>query len=77
MTSVSDTHGNYKIVPCLGLAWANLIHTRIQIHRTDENLIESPLIIRKMEVIFSPDLPPNTAEFLIATEGIVDVPIVS
>lgn len=62
-----EDNGQNKVVPCLGLAWSNLVTTRIQIHR---NRLSD---IREFEIIFSPELPQTTAKFLISEEGIVDV----
>lgn len=67
------------------MAWSNLVSTRIQIHKTDDVYIynafdehnakidEIPLTVRKFEILFSPDLAPNCAEFLISPEGVIDV----
>lgn len=46
--------------------------TRLQIHRT--NKLYKELAVRRMDVIFSSDLPQSSAEFLVTTEGITDVP---
>lgn len=34
-SAINSESSNQKVVPCLGLAWANLVGTRIQIHRTN------------------------------------------
>lgn len=72
------------MVPCLGLAWSNLVTTRIQIHKKKEIVpfnitqdqattsTQNPLIIRKFEIIFSPELPQSSTEFAITEEGVVN-----
>ncbi|XP_030747853.1 DNA repair protein XRCC3 isoform X2 [Sitophilus oryzae] len=52
--------------PCLGLAWANNVVTRLSIQRTCNN-------VRSFQVIFSPDLPPLTTNFIIESDGLNSV----
>lgn len=70
--------------PSLGLAWSNLVTTRIQIDKTSDssnipsinqagNIVEKCIPIRKCKVIFAPDLPKASSTFMITTDGIVDV----
>lgn len=85
--------GDNRLKPALGLAWANLVSTRIKVHRTSRvyverndvssNLTQSlsasggpniSLTIRQMEVVFSPEVAPGYADFLISPEGVLDVP---
>lgn len=80
-----DSSAN-QLIPCLGLAWSNLVNTRFQIHKTkeclkyhefdenDEQTEELVLTVRKFDVIFSPELSSITTEFLISPEGVIDVP---
>lgn len=85
VTSVIDNDNTNKLIPCLGLAWSNLVTTRFQIQRTDEcflhrgidddgDVVEYPLTVRKFETIFSPNLPSLATEFLITADGVVNVP---
>lgn len=88
VTSVigSNVQGDDKVIPCLGLAWSNLVTHRFQIHKTNDffehhsfdetgRIIEKlHLTTRKFEINFSPELPPKSVEFLISPEGIVDIP---
>lgn len=88
-----DVSGDNRLKPALGLAWANLISTRIKIHRTSrvyvarnisDNITQSlsgysggttmSLTIRQMEIVFSPEVAPGYADFLISPEGLGDVP---
>lgn len=92
-----DVSGDNRLKPALGLAWANLVSTRIKIHRTNRvyvarnnisgNVTQSlsgysyssgepslRLTIRQMEVVFSPEIAPGYADFLISPDGLMDVP---
>lgn len=88
-----DVSGDNRLKPALGLAWANLVSTRIKIHRTSrvyvarnnisDNITQSlsgcsggPTMnpIRQIEVVFSPEVAPGYADFLISPEGLVDIP---
>lgn len=68
MTSSLKTSRNQ---PSLGLAWSNLVTTRILVRKTDK--VQNQIPIRSFEVIFSPELPRNIAEFIITENGICDV----
>lgn len=71
-------------IPCLGLAWSNLVTSRIMIRKmskfassqpngnesTNQN---SPIQIRDVELVFSPEMPHGHAEFIITENGIKDV----
>ncbi|KAG4075581.1 hypothetical protein HA402_003406 [Bradysia odoriphaga] len=64
-------------VPCLGLLWANLVTTRLQIHHNSRTLDENPQStsqpVRKIRVLFAPDLRQDSAEFLITSNGVNDI----
>lgn len=66
-----------QLVPCLGLAWTNLVNTRLQIHRTNKTIPGNAQVasqpVRKMRVLFAPDLKPDSAEFVITSNGITDI----
>lgn len=72
-----------SVVPCFGLAWSHLLDTRIQISRTncshlhDDTYSEEssvvPISIRKFDLIFSPILQQDNAEFIVTSDGIMDV----
>ncbi|XP_058813644.1 DNA repair protein XRCC3 [Topomyia yanbarensis] len=55
-----------KIVPALGLAWASLVHTRIQLSRIIGNHK------RTCRLQFSPTIAPGECQFLITEAGISD-----
>lgn len=74
-----------KVQPSLGLAWSNLVTTRILIRKTDNYVTPKTknakkenqnveISIRNFEIIFSPDLPRRKAEFIVTDSGIHDVP---
>lgn len=50
-------------MPALGLAWANLVTTRLQMIRTSGQE-------RTLNVIFAPDLPKNLCPYVISTSGV-------
>lgn len=78
-----NDHVRNKCVPCLGLAWSNLVTTQIKIRKLAKQISQSniaaqlsstPIKVRSFEVSFSPDLPNKVAEFIITENGICDVP---
>lgn len=54
-----------RVVPALGLAWANMIATRIQLRR-------HPGAVRSLQVLFSPSLSPCQLYFKITPNGLED-----
>lgn len=79
MTAVIKDNMPSGSVPCLGLAWSNLITTRIILKKCDHITSSSStrpsnsLGVRRFEVIFSPELECATAEFIITENSISDV----
>lgn len=71
-----------KCVPCLGLAWSNLVTTQFKIRKLDKqvssligsSISNSPIRVRSFEVAFSPELANQFAEFIITEKGISDIP---
>lgn len=68
-----------KCIPSLGLAWSNLVTTQFKIRKlakqiTQNNISNSPIRVRSLEIGFAPGLPNELAEFIIAEKGICDVP---
>lgn len=51
-----------KLVPSLGLSWANLVTTRLMMSKTPCS--------RHIEIIFSPHAAPTSIPFLITEQGI-------
>lgn len=52
----------------LGSAWASLVRTRLRISRPDRTKAT-----REMEVMWSPEVTPDSCEFLITAAGLSDV----
>lgn len=72
------------LIPCLGLAWSNLVTSRIMIRKTNKFASSQPngneptnqtslIQIRDVELVFSPEMPHGHAEFIITENGINDV----
>ncbi|KAB0804844.1 hypothetical protein PPYR_01814 [Photinus pyralis] len=62
---VGDNSMKGRSEPCLGLAWSNLVTCRFWISRELEG-------VRNFEVVFAPDLPNKTAQFVIISSGVKD-----
>ncbi|TMW55265.1 hypothetical protein Poli38472_013156 [Pythium oligandrum] len=60
--SIVSTHSNQH-KPALGLSWSSCINQRLMLRRSRHTE-------RRVEVVFSPYLPPATARFLITADGI-------
>lgn len=58
---MSDVNGK-KLVPSLGLSWANLVTTRL--------IMSKSLCCRYAEVIFSPYAAPTNVSFIVTDRGI-------
>lgn len=74
--------GTDSILPCLGLAWSNMVSTRIILKKTSRTVVlqsnESPSApeyshVRELSVVFAPDLPNKTTELIITSCGIIGV----
>lgn len=82
--ALMDEESPNSVVPCFGLAWSHLVDTRIQISRTNSSHLHddtyseessvAPITIRKFDIIFSSNLPQESSEFVITSDGIMDVP---
>ncbi|GLH12837.1 DNA repair protein Rad51 homolog [Gryllus bimaculatus] len=62
-------------VPALGLAWANLVTTRLQLHRSDRMLAnhdgsKAHIAERLLEVVFSPYLATKRVPFVVTETGV-------
>lgn len=64
VNQVTDAVDSGKTLPCLGLAWANLVTTKLQVRL-------SPSRDRTFHVINSPNLCPASIPYRISTSGIV------
>lgn len=67
---------NNSEIPAIGNFWSTLLTTRIRVNKTERikqfkiNEQEETLKIRTMKVDFSPRLPPNTANFIVSSNGV-------
>ncbi|CAG9798006.1 unnamed protein product [Chironomus riparius] len=67
---------NNSEIPAIGNFWSTLLTTRIRVNKTERiqqfkvNDQEEALKIRTIKVDFSPRLPPNTAEFIVSSNGV-------
>ncbi|XP_076055871.1 DNA repair protein XRCC3-like isoform X1 [Oratosquilla oratoria] len=67
-------HGSFDdFVPALGLAWSNLITTRLALSRKYPQSQQCVIPVRNLEVHFSPWLPRASANFIITEEGLKDM----
>lgn len=76
-----------RVVPALGLAWANCVNSRVFISRSDDSICQerreddersgssyvSRRARRRFDIVFSPYLPASSCEFVITGEGICGV----
>lgn len=58
---MSDIPGK-KLVPSLGLSWANLVTTRLMMSKVPGS--------RYIEVVFSPHAAPTSVPFMVTERGI-------
>nr|CAD7395318.1 unnamed protein product [Timema poppensis] len=62
-----------KTVAALGLAWANMVTTRLQISRIDRSVTDAKgttVPVRMLEIIFSPDKPSRSCHFVVTEAGV-------
>ncbi|XP_052756454.1 DNA repair protein XRCC3 [Galleria mellonella] len=70
-----------EVLPTLGLAWSNMISTRLWLKKTTEviNLTNTMLFsndtkydvyVRELSTVFAPDLPNSVVKFIITEKGI-------
>jgi DNA-repair protein XRCC3 len=69
----SDT--KQRPVAALGLAWANMVTTRLQLSRTahtvpDPHQSTLAVSVRTLEVVFAPHLPNNSCHFIVTRAGV-------
>lgn len=75
-----------RLVPALGLAWANCVNSRVFVSRSDDTICKersekdesgpssvSRRAQRRLDIVFSPYLPGASCEFMITQEGICGV----
>jgi len=66
VNQVTDNITEGTSEPCLGLAWANNVTCRYFMSR----YIDSP--VRKFEIVFAPDVPVQSTDVVITSEGILN-----
>ncbi|KPI92248.1 DNA repair protein XRCC3 [Papilio xuthus] len=71
--------GSLNVLPSLGLAWSNLVTYRLWLQKQSEDIsnaimlqkgIQSNNTVRELRVVFAPDLPNASTEFIITSEGL-------
>ncbi|KAK9824182.1 hypothetical protein WJX72_008385 [[Myrmecia] bisecta] len=66
-----------QVIPALGLAWANCVHTRIFLARAQQmvvlpdDAVQQAHILRTMQVVFSPYLPQSLCHYLVTQAGVI------
>lgn len=80
--------GKDNLLPTLGLAWSNMVCSRLFLKKTNQtmhignllleskeklNSTEQSVVVRKLSVIFAPDLPNSSVKFIITSTGIQTV----
>lgn len=66
VTKVTDACDNGVTVPALGLAWANLVTTKLHLSVDQDK-------VRNLQVLHAPHLAPAAAKFVIVESGISSV----
>lgn len=65
------------VLPSLGLAWSNMINTRLYIKKSDRYTShrnsKDMLVVRELSVVFAPELPSSKINFLVTTNGVEDL----
>ena len=76
------TQVSRKMVPSLGICWANLVTSRLMLSRTDETVVVRQrddagnvvstidVNVRNMEVMFAPHLPNTLCRYIIDQDGV-------
>ena len=70
-----------KVMPALGICWANLVTSRLMLSRTDQSMTVRQrddtghvscvdVNIRNMEVMFAPHLPNTLCRYIIDQDGV-------
>lgn len=80
--------GTDNVLPTLGLAWSNMVNTRLYLKKTNQSFhirhfpmenkekfesAEQSVVVRKLSVIFAPDLSNSSVKFIITPSGIQTV----
>lgn len=66
------------VTPALGLHWAHCVHVRLFISKTALKLTQEAALasgaVRRLQVAFSPSLPPGECHFIISPLGVQGIP---
>jgi hypothetical protein len=65
-------------VAALGLAWANMVTTRLQLSRTAQTVPDPhqptlAVLVRTAKVVFAPYLPNDTCHFIVTRAGVFGI----
>lgn len=73
INQVRSSMDSIETAPALGLAWANLVTTRLQVYKQSSVMGEDGAIVqrRRLRVTWAPNLPTDSATFYISGEGIL------
>lgn len=73
INQVRSSMDSSETAPALGLSWANLVTTRLQIYKQRSVMGEDGEIVqrRTLRVTWAPNLPTDSATFYISGEGIL------
>ena len=77
VADVINGESGQKCVPVLGLAWANMVTTRLQMSRTPHTVPDPDTgleaTVRTLDVTFSPHLPKKSCSFIVARSGVYGI----
>ncbi|XP_063217932.1 DNA repair protein XRCC3-like isoform X1 [Bacillus rossius redtenbacheri] len=75
VNQVSTVVSCNQTVASLGLAWANMVTTRLQTSRTGAHVTRDgcSLAVRSLQVVFSPGLPQGSCDFVVTAAGVTAV----
>lgn len=73
-----------EAIPCLGLAWSNLVTSRFEIRKTEDYVplkragehketCDNNIPVRIFEIIFSPEMKKAKTKFIITDGGITAI----
>ncbi|XP_053553374.1 DNA repair protein XRCC3 [Bombina bombina] len=78
--AVREVHGiqsnlgmvDKRVSPALGISWSNQLLMRLMVERTQQIAPQScdGSVLRTMEVIFAPHIPPATCYYMVNAEGV-------
>ena len=62
----------------LGLAWANMVTTRLQLCRTahtvpDPHQPDHSVSVRTLQIVFAPSLPTDSCHFIVTKAGVFGI----